>query len=207
MSHAQPVLFLAIFAEQLGVPLPAVPVLVAAGALAADGALHPATALGITIVACMLADVIWFYIGRRGGGGLFRFLCRLFLRDASCFARTERLFAKYGMTAVVAAKFVPGVGFLVPPMAGAFGIRVRKFLKFDALGSLLYGVFYLELGILFSQQVNGVLEWISRFGVASVAFVSALLMIFVGYKYARRGKVSTRASEPASRALAASPGA
>lgn len=207
VGHAEAVLFLAIFAEQLGVPFPAVPILLAAGALIADGALNPATALGITIVACMLADLIWFYVGRVGGNGPLRFLCRLFLRDASSFGRTERAFAKYGMSAVVAAKFIPGLGLLVPPMAGAFRIPVGKFLKFDALGSLCYGIFYLELGFLFSHQVTSMLELISQFGVVSAALVLAPLLIFVACKYAKRRKTSTTTSEAAPAALATISGA
>src|SRR5262245_62155601 len=108
-SHSGAVLFLTIFAEQLGLPFPAAPVLVAAGALAADGAVNPALAVGVTVAACVLADLIWFHIGRRSGDGLSRLLRRLPLCDSSSFGGTERLFAKYGMSAVVAAKFVPGL--------------------------------------------------------------------------------------------------
>src|SRR5262245_1976038 len=96
-SHSGSVLFIAIFAEQIGLPLPAAPLLVTAGALAADGVLNPLTALAITLAACVLPDLLWFRVGRRGGDGFLRFLCRLPLCDSSSFERTERLFAKYGM--------------------------------------------------------------------------------------------------------------
>jgi membrane protein DedA with SNARE-associated domain len=154
------------------------------------------------MVACLLADLIWFYVGRRGGGGLLRFLGRPSLGDASSCGRTERLFASYGMAAVAGAKFLPGFGFLMPPLAGALGIGLGKFLRFDALGSLLYAIFYLELGVLFSHEVNRMLELSSRFGVAAAVLALALLMIFVAYKCVRRPKTSKPTSEPASRALA-----
>src|SRR5215510_13018529 len=102
VSHSGPVIFLAIFAEQIGLPFPAAPLLVAAGALAADGALSPTMAASVTVVACLLADLIWFHVGRLGGGAFFNFLCRLSLCDPSYFARTERLFARHGMSAVAA---------------------------------------------------------------------------------------------------------
>jgi membrane protein DedA with SNARE-associated domain len=211
MNHAGPALFLAIFAEQVGLPLPAAPVLVAAGALAADGALSPALAIGVTVVACVLADLIWFYLGRRGGGGLLGFLCRFSIGGTSGFGRTERLFARYGMSAVAAAKFVPGLGLLMPTLAGAFRIGVGKFLWFDALGSLLYVSFYLELGFLFRDEVNGVLESLSQLGLGTVALGSAFVMIFVACKYAQRRKLASAAarsaSDAASRALATIPGA
>ena len=201
-GHAGPVLFLAIFAEQLGVPLPAAPVLVVAGALAAAGDLNPAAALGVINMACVLADLIWFHVGRRGGDGLLRFLRRFSLCDASWAGRAERLFARHGTSAIIVAKFVPGLGLLISPMAGAFGISRGKFVRLDVLGSLLYGIFYLGLGVLFSNQVNGVLELINRFGVASIALALALVMIFVAYKFMGRRKESKPASEPAARVLA-----
>jgi membrane protein DedA with SNARE-associated domain len=202
VNHGEPVLFLAIFAEQIGLPLPAAPILVAAGALAADGALSPAIAIGVTLVACVLADLIWFYVGRRGGNGLLRLLCRLTLCDPSYLERTERLFARYGMPAVAVAKFVPGLGLLIPPLAGAFRSSVAKFLCFDVLGSLLYGMFYLALGLLFSDEVTGVLELLSGFGTGTVALASGLVIIFVGYKYAQRRKAVKPAAELASRPVA-----
>jgi len=207
VGHAEAVIFLAIFAEQLGVPLPAAPILVAAGALAAENALNPVMALGVTLVACGLADLIWFYVGRKGGEGLLRFLSRLPLSDASCFGRTERLFARHGMSAVVGAKFIPGFGFLMPALAGALGISARKFLKFDLLGSILYGIFYLELGFLFSHELSSLLEVIGQFGVALLAFAVALLMILGASKYTRRRKALAPASQPAPGVLSTIPGA
>src|SRR5436305_188649 len=148
LNNAGLAIFGTIFAEQIGVPLPAAPVLVAAGALAADGALNPALALGLTLAGCVLADAIWYYIGLRGGSKLVRLLCRLFLNDADV-EPAQRLFAKFGMSAVAGAKFVPGLGLLLPALAGAFRIGTARFLWFDALGSLLYAVSYLGLGFLF----------------------------------------------------------
>src|SRR5262245_16598428 len=143
VGHAEAVLFAAIFAEQIGLPLPAIPILLAAGALAANGTMNPIIALGITVVASVLADLIWFYLGRRGGGRLLRFFRRLFFCDRASFEATERLFAAHGMSAVTGAKFVPWLGLLIPPLAGALRIRLGRFLAFDALGSFLYGTFYL----------------------------------------------------------------
>jgi membrane protein DedA with SNARE-associated domain len=201
VGHAELIIFLAIFAEQLGVPLPAAPVLVAAGALAAEGVLNPVLALGVTIVACLLADLVWFYVGRRGGDGLPRILSRLPLCNASSFGRTERFFARYGMSAVAGAKFIPGFGFLLPALSGALGIKAGKFLKFDLLGSIFYGIFYLELGLLFSHELSGFLELIGQFALVLLAVAVALLLILAAGRYSQRRKAMAPPSEPASRVL------
>src|SRR5262245_2895667 len=127
-SYGGSVLFLAILAEQLGLPIPAAPVLVAAGALAVDNGLNPATAIGLTIAACVLGDLAWFYAGRRRGSSVFQVVRRIFRCDSLCLERAERSFARFGISAVIGAKFVPGVGFLIPAFAGAFRIGFGKFL-------------------------------------------------------------------------------
>jgi membrane protein DedA with SNARE-associated domain len=186
VSHTGPVLFLTILAEQIGLPLPAAPLLVAVGGLAADGALSASSAIAISTAAYVLADLIWFFAGRRGGSNLLRFVSKFFLSDGSIFERTERLFARHGMWAVAAAKFVPVLGFLIPPLAGAFRVGPGRFLWFDFLGSAVYGIFYLTIGFLFSTEVTGFLESISHLGLGTAAVASAAIIIFVAYKYAHR---------------------
>jgi membrane protein DedA with SNARE-associated domain len=91
------------------------------------------------------------------------------------------------MSAVAAAKFVPVLGLLIPPLSGVFKVELRKFLWFDLLGSLFYAIVYLGLGFVFSEQVTGLLGFISEFsGVITAA--AALIVIFVAWKYARLRK-------------------
>jgi membrane protein DedA with SNARE-associated domain len=193
VNNAGLAIFATIFAEQIGVPLPAAPVLVAAGALAADGALNPALALGVTLVGCVLADALWFYVGVRGGSKLIRLMCRLSLGDESHVEGAQRLFAKYGMSAIAGAKFVPGLSLLMPALSGAFKTGTARFFWFDALGSLLYGACYLGLGFLFRDEVNSILEFLSQFGSGIFALMLAPVLVFAGWKYLRRkaGKSAT----------------
>ena len=187
-NNAGLAIFATIFAEQLGVPLPAAPVLVAAGALAADGALNPALALGVTLAGCVLADGFWYYVGARGGSKLVRILCRILLGDDSQVEQAQRFFAKYGVSAIAGAKFVPGLSLLMPALSGAFGIGARRFLWFDALGSLLYGICYLGLGFHFRDEVNRIFGFLSQFGIGIYALMLAPVLVFAGWKYLRRRK-------------------
>jgi len=195
VSHAGIAIFATIFAEQIGVPLPAAPVLLAAGALAADGALNPALALGLTFAGCVLADAIWYFVGVRGGSKLVRLLCRLTLGDDSHVEKAQRLVTKYGMSAIAGAKFVPGLSLLMPALSGAFRIGTARFLRFDALGSLLYGVSYLGLGFLFKDEVNDVIQFLSQFGLGICALMLAPVLVFAGCKYVRRRKARKPAME------------
>ena len=194
-SYGGSVLFLVILAEQLGLPIPAAPVLVAAGALAANGELSPASAIGVTMVACVLGDLIWFYAGRQRGSGVLQLVRRIFRCDSLCFERAERSFARFGISAVVGAKFVPGVGFLIPAFAGAFRIDFAKFLRFDLLGSLLYGAFYVVLGMIFSSQVNSVLTSLGKFGLGAVGLVLLAFAVIVGWKHVQQRKSAPSRAE------------
>src|SRR5216684_296553 len=108
MSHGAAVLFAIVFVEQAGLPLPSAPWLLAAGALSATGKLNVVLALAMTALACVVADSIWFYVGRMGGKRVLRLFCRLSLAPNTCVGRTKGLFARHGLQSLIVAKFVPG---------------------------------------------------------------------------------------------------
>src|SRR5258708_573435 len=134
LNHGGPVLFLAVLVEQAGLPVPAAPWLLAAGALSANGKLSSAMAGGVTVAACVIADLVWFYVGRWGGDRVLRFLCRLSCSPNPCVGRTKGLFERHGFQALVAAKFIPGLGTVMPPLAGALGMSAPRFIVFDGAG-------------------------------------------------------------------------
>src|SRR5213595_2755400 len=158
VRHGAAVLFAAVFVEQLGVPLPAAPWLLAAGALAATGKINWFAAITAATFGSVLADLIWFYLGRFRGQRVLNLLCRISLEPDSCVRRTQDLFTRYGMRGVIAAKFIPGLSTLAPPMAGNSGMAAPRFFFFDSLGSLLYAGVFILAGIIFSHQLDQVLD-------------------------------------------------
>lgn len=201
-GYAEPALFLAIFAEQIGIPFPGAAVLVAAGALVADGSLNPVTAMGVTIGASLLADLIWYFIGRKSGRSVLQFLARLSLCDASRFEQTERFFKRHSTAAIVAGKFVPGLSLLVPPLAGAFKTTMSRFVWLDTLGSVLYGLLYMGLGCIFKSEVNNALARLSHIGTSTLLLGLAAAAGFLGWK-ALRGRKGKGMPAAPSGALAA----
>src|SRR6267378_7969531 len=121
VRHGAAVVFAAVFIEQIGVPLPAAPWLLAAGALAGTGKMNWLAALSAAAFGSVVADLIWFYLGRHRGQRVLNLLCRISLEPDSCVRRTQGFFTRYGMKGVVAAKFLPGLSTLVPPLAGSSG--------------------------------------------------------------------------------------
>jgi membrane protein DedA with SNARE-associated domain len=183
VRHGATVLFAAVFAEQIGVPLPAVPWLLAAGALASAGEMNWAMALAAATLGSLLADLVWFYLGRHRGHHVLNLLCRISLEPDSCVRRTENLFTRYGMPGIVGAKFVPGLSTLAPPLAGNAGVSTPRFIFFDGLGSFLYGGCFILLGVLFSHQLAHIINALTRLGDGALAVVAGLAALYIGFKY------------------------
>ena len=99
--------FANVLIEQVGLPVPALPTLVLAGALAADGKVSAPLALLAALLASTLADGAWYLVGRRYGHRVLRTICRLSLSPDSCVRRTENVFDRYGLFSLVLAKFIP----------------------------------------------------------------------------------------------------
>ncbi|MGB8864944.1 MAG: hypothetical protein WCC71_12675, partial [Candidatus Sulfotelmatobacter sp.] len=96
VRHGYSVLFAAVFARQIGLPVPAPMFLLAAGALAATGKLGLVPALGLAITACALADWVWYEAGRAWGDKVVHFIHRLTPDPDAHDRRAKRIFARYG---------------------------------------------------------------------------------------------------------------
>lgn len=177
--HGLLVVFLSVFVAKAGVPLPAVPTLAMAGALAAGGQLPIAGILLVAVVACLLADLLWYGAGRHFGGSLLRLLCRVALSPDSCVRHTARHFERWQGRVLLISKFLPGVSALAAPLVGAMGLPIPLFLLFDGLGSLLWVGTAVGLGYLFADQIDGVLLAMVDAGKAVLGLALGLLALYM----------------------------
>ncbi len=189
ISHGVPIVFGAVLAEQMGVPLPAVPWLLAAGALSATRQLSFLLSLEASVIACLAADALWFYLGRHRGSQVLGLLCRISLEPDTCIRRTLDVYARYGMKGVVFAKFLPGMSTVAPPLAGMTGTSAGRFLIFDGLGSLLYCGGLLSLGFMFKSQLERIGAALARIGGSALILLAALAASYVAFKYWRRRRL------------------
>jgi len=186
IRHGLPLIFAVVLVEQMGLPIPALPVLLAAGALSAAGKFSLLLGIVATVIACLIADALWFYLGRYRGNQVLGFLCRISLEPDSCVRRTQNVFTRYGLRGVVVAKFVPGMSTVAPPLAGMAGVPVGQFLLFDGFGALLYGSSLLCLGYLFSNQIEQIGAAIAHVGGGALSLMAGLTAFYVAYKYWQR---------------------
>ena len=186
LRHGYVLLLGWVFAEQLGLPLPSMPLLLAAGALAGRGHMSFFASLFYVMLAAVAADAIWYQLGRRKGIRILQLLCKISLQPDSCVRRTEGVFAKQGARSLVLAKFVPGLNTVAPPLAGIFHMRARRFLLFDALGALFWGGAYLGIGYVFSGEIEHVAEHLAALGGWFLVLLIAAFAAYIGYKIAAR---------------------
>jgi membrane protein DedA with SNARE-associated domain/rhodanese-related sulfurtransferase len=167
-----------VFLEQVGLPFPSFPILLAAGALAGVGRMNFAGALFSGVFASVMADVMWYELGRRKGIKVVKWLCRISLEPDSCVRRTEGLFEKEGARSLLFAKFVPGLNAVATPLSGIFQMRLRRFLLYDISGVFLWVGTYMGLGYFFSGQIDFIAQQSKALGSwLAVLFVAA----FIGY--------------------------
>jgi membrane protein DedA with SNARE-associated domain len=181
-----------VFAEQIGLPIPAMPVLLAAGAMAGTGRLSLVVVLVLAGIASLASDVIWYWIGRVGGGRVLRFLCRISLEPDSCVRRTEEAFSRRGARSLLIAKFVPGYSTAAPPLAGIVRMGFARFLVFTGAGGLIWAGVFVGLGWLFSHQLELVASYAMRLGRGLVALLVAALAAHIGWKYIARQRFLRR---------------
>jgi membrane protein DedA with SNARE-associated domain/rhodanese-related sulfurtransferase len=185
------IVFANVLIEQIGVPVPAIPTLVIAGALAAEGKLSGPLLFAAAIAACSLADVAWYLAGRRFGNGVMKMLCRISLTPDYCVSETQARFERWGVNALVIAKFVPGLATIAPPLAGATRIGWPQFLVFNTLGAALWVGAGLAGGMLLGSQMEWLLTRLDDIGSVAIVIIVALLAAYVAFKWWERRRFFT----------------
>src|SRR6516162_2183389 len=189
ISNGYALLFGWVLLEQMGLPIPAAPLLIAAGALARAGRMNLTFAVALAFIALILADLFWYSLGRYRGVRILKLLCRISLEPDSCVRRTENLFVRHGVQSLLVAKFVPGLNTAAPSLAGIFRMPVRRFMIFDSLGGFFWVVTVTSLGLIFSDQLEQIaLRW----GGWLVAVVAGSLGAYVLWKFIQRQRFLRR---------------
>jgi membrane protein DedA with SNARE-associated domain len=186
IRHGYSVVFLWVLGEQLGLPLPATPVLLAAGALAGAGKMNLGISIALAVIASLLGDVSWYAFGRVRGGKVLNLLCRISLEPDSCVRKTENAFVRHGARSLLIAKFVPGLNTMAPPLAGIIGMRLSRFLIFDALGAFFYIGSAAGVGYVFSDQLEEVAARVASYGFSLLAVLVGALAAYILWKYIQR---------------------
>jgi len=180
------VVFANVFLEQAGAPVPAVPTLMVAGALAVGGGPPVAAIIAVAVLGSLLGDSIWYLAGRVYGMRVLQLLCRISISPDSCVRETETRFLQWGPVSLIIAKFVPGFSTVAPPLAGALRVKSGRFLFYSALGAALWAGLSAVVGSLFYRQIDWLLGKLGEMGIYALIVVGIALALFVAVKWRER---------------------
>src|SRR5437764_2003020 len=174
-AHGSLIVGVNVFLQQLGLPIPSVPTMMVAGAVAARGHLNGIATFAFAVVASLVADLLWFSAGRRYGYPVLRFLCRVSLSPDTCVRETEGIFERWGFFSVVVSKFVPGFSTVGPPIAGALKMPFGAFAVASLASAALWVGAYMGVGYRVAQQIAVVLAWMTEHARLSLTVVRGTL--------------------------------
>ncbi|MFC3106385.1 DedA family protein/thiosulfate sulfurtransferase GlpE [Undibacterium arcticum] len=181
--------FANVLLEQLGLPLPAVPTMIVAGALAADAKLSVFAVFAVSFVACIIGDAVWYWAGRHFGNGVLKLLCRVSLSPDSCVRQSEVRFDRWGSSLLMVAKFIPGLSTMAPPMAGVMHLGWASFLFYDSVGTVVWVGAAICAGFLFHKEIDDLFARLESMGTIALVLVAGLLVAYIVIKWWKRRRL------------------
>ncbi|MEB0135861.1 DedA family protein/thiosulfate sulfurtransferase GlpE [Actimicrobium sp. CCC2.4] len=181
--------FANVLLEQMGLPIPAYPILIVAGALAMLGDFSWQACLLVSVAACLITDLSWHAAGKYFGKRILGLLCRISLSPDNCVSHTEDIFRRWGPKSLLVSKFIPGFNTIAPPLAGAMRTPRGRFLFFSVSGTLLWAGSGLAIGAIFHKSIDKVLDVLSTMGMTALVVIGSLLGLFMLYKYVERRRL------------------
>lgn len=188
-QHGLLLVFLVTLASRVGLPLPAAPLIVVAGSLAATGRMSWLGIVLVSVLANVVADWVWYAAGRHYGSRIMRLVCRVSQSPDSCVLESEGLLTRWGGGSLLLAKFIPGVSLVAPPMTGAMRMPFWQFVLYDAVAALVWTLAYLVLGLVFRHQIEQVLAAMEQATWLALGLVGVLVVLFGGYRIWQRHRL------------------
>ena len=172
--------------EQVGLPIPAVPTMIAAGAFAAEGQYPLLAVLAVAFAACVIGDATLYLVGRLYGHRVMKLMCSISLSPDSCVRQTSLHFERWGGWTLVLGKFLPGIGTVSAPLAGVMRVGWLRFLLLSGVGSVLWAGLAVGAGALLHEQVNELLAGLESLGGAALVVVGGLVIGYIALKWWQR---------------------
>lgn len=185
-EHGLTLVFANVMLAQLGLPIPAVPLLIVAGALVAEGTLHIVPLALAVVVASLFGDVPWYFAGKHYGYKVLRTVCRLSIEPDSCVKQTENIFTRWGPPSLILAKYIPGFSTVAPPLAGTMRLGIGPFLAYSTAAALLWAAAPVLCGFLFRREVEWALARLEAMGTGAATIAVALITVYVAFKAIQR---------------------
>jgi len=188
VHYAYLLIFLWVLVEQIGIPIPSVPILLTAGTLSATHRVSLLYVILSMLAACIVADTVWYSLGRRFGNSVLKLLCRLSFEASTCVSKTEGYFTRRGAVTLLFAKFVPGLSTVAAPIAGQTGMSYSRFLAWDLGGSLIWGSTFILAGYFFGDLAKKSAPFFAWLGHFAIFIFAAMVVGFLAHRIWKQRK-------------------
>jgi membrane protein DedA with SNARE-associated domain/rhodanese-related sulfurtransferase len=188
IHYAYLLIFLWVLVEQIGIPIPSIPVLLTAGTLSATHRVNIFYVTLAMLTACLISDSLWYHLGRRYGNSVLKLLCRLSFEASTCVSKTEGYFNRRGSVTLLFAKFVPGLSTVAAPIAGQTGMSYPRFLAWDLGGSLIWGETFILAGYFFGDLAKKSAPFFAWLGHFAIFIFAAMVLGFVAHRVWKQRK-------------------
>ena len=185
-QHGYWILLAWVLLDQIALPVPALPMVLAAGALAGEGHLNLGICLAIVVIACLPANLFWYWLGIRQGNKVLTLLCIISLEPDTCISNTTSLFHRHGTASLLFSKFVPGLQTIAPPLAGLLGISFWRFMAVNTMGTLLYAIAFLLPGYWAHEFIAEIGTVVAQYGAISASAIAAFVLTWLSWKIVHR---------------------
>jgi len=191
-QHGLAFVFANVLIQQMGFPIPVVPTLIVAGALAADGKLPASAIFAIAFAACAISDATWYAAGRLYGRRVLEILCRISLSPDFCMHQSEAQFRRWGRITLVLAKFVPGLSMLTPSLAGTMRLPWSSFALLDGLGAAIWTGVAIAAGMLLHREIDRLVAFLQELEPIAIGCIAMLLAGSISIKWWQRRRFRDR---------------
>jgi membrane-associated protein len=165
-----------------GLFLPGSSILFSAGLVAAsEDNVSISALLTLIFIAAFFGNQVGFVLGRTFGRSYLNKKNSPSLQKV--ILKCERFYEKSGWWSVVAARFIPWVRTLVPPIAGASKMPYYQFLAANVVGALAWGV-GITLAGYYTASIPGVKTF--TYAIAGFFILGSIVSAIVDYLRRRR---------------------
>ena len=186
LQHLEWLLFAWVLVNQGGLPVPVIPALLGAGALAGSGHLSLGASIVVAVGASLGADLTWYTLGRWRGGRVFRTLAQLSPGTGILVHRARHLFVAHAGAFQLGARLLPELNAISAGLAGVTRVNVVRFAFCGLASAVTWAGGWIGLGYLLSRVVT---ETAARLGVRVIVFFLAPFALYLLFHRARRHRV------------------
>jgi membrane protein DedA with SNARE-associated domain len=173
-NYGYAVVFIGMFLENAGLPVPGETMLLAGAALSRYGSLKLSWVVLAAIAGATLGDNLGFFIGRRGGRALVERYGALFGMTSARLAQFDRFFDRHGAKTVFVARFISGLRVFGAILAGASRLSWSRFLVFNALGAIVWAVTFGAVGYALGYSWHTLEQWIGHSGLVLLVLLGVI---------------------------------